>query len=78
MLMRAPAEIHPGLAKMHQAFGLSRESEQRRTGVVKSRYHRSGDYMVRLDGTDVTVSVARADLIYPVPENVVALERRHA
>lgn len=76
MLRRAPAEIHPGLAKMHETFGLSRESEQRRTGAVKSRYRRSGDYMVKLDGTDVTVCVARADLIYPVPENVVPLARR--
>lgn len=76
MLMRAPAEIHPSLAVMHQTFGLSNEAEQRRTGVVKYRNHRSGDYMVRLDGTEVSVSVTRTDLIYPIPDNLIPLELR--
>lgn len=69
LLRRAPAEIHPSLAKVHIALGMSRESEGRRTGVVTKWYRRSGDYMVKLDGTELTVCVARADLICPVPDN---------
>lgn len=75
MLLRSPAAIQPSIVKVHKAFGLSRESEERRTGVVESRYRRSGDYMVKLDDTELTICVSRADLIYPVPDNLVALER---
>lgn len=76
LLRRAPVQIHPSMGKVHEVFGLSRDSESKRTGIVRSRYHRSGDYMVAIDGTDVTICVERSDLIYPVPDNVVPLERR--
>lgn len=78
LLRREPAQIHPSIVEARKVFGLPRDPESKRTGVVCSRYRRSGDYMVKLDGADATISVSRADLIYPVPENVVPLERRSA
>ena len=77
MLMATPAQLHPSITQVRTVFGMSHDdgAESRRTGVVTHRNHRTGDYMVRIDGSGLSVLVSRADLIYPVPDNIIPLER---
>lgn len=77
LLAKAPAQLHPGLVEARTVFGLPDDgADRRRVGVVRSRNRRTGDYMVKIEGSGLSVSVTRIDLIWPVPENVVPLERR--
>lgn len=77
MLMVTPAQLHPSIVEVRGAFGAPDDgADRRRTGVVGHRYRRSGGYMVRIDGSSLSVGVSRADLIYPVPDNLVPLERK--
>jgi hypothetical protein len=81
LLARPPGEIHPSIGEMHRAFGMPTESEHTRYGVVTTRHRRYGSYVVQLDGPDgrtLSISVERGDLIYPIPDNVVALVPRSA
>lgn len=80
LLMATPAQLHPSITQVRTVFGMSHDdgAESRRTGVVKHRNRRTGDYMVRIDGSGLSVCVSRADLIYPVPDNIIPLENRAA
>ncbi len=77
LLAVTPAQLHPSIVQVRTVFGMAHDggAEHRRRGVVKSRNRRSGEYMVRIDDSGLSVCVVRADLIYPVPDNVVPLER---
>lgn len=81
LLARPPNDIHPSLGVVHRVFGMSSAWEHARYGVVTSRHRRYGSYVVQLDGPDgraLSISVERGDLIFPVPDNVVALVPRSA
>lgn len=45
-------------------------------GVVAKRYRRSGNYMVKITGTNWSVNLTRDDFLFPVHDNVVALAPR--
>lgn len=74
MLLKTADELHPSIGKIHKAFGIPDDHVGVRYGVIKSRYRRSGDYMVALEGTMLTICVRRDDLVHPIPDNVLALE----
>lgn len=78
MLVKTADELHPSIKKVNAVFGLLDDHSGVRYGVVQSRYRRSGDYMVTIEGTNLTICVSRGDLVYPVPDNVVALEPKRA
>lgn len=74
MLMKAPEIMHPSIGGAAEKLGIDSDHVGVRYGVVTSRHRRTGNYMVALEGTRWSISVGRADIVYPVPENVVALE----
>ena len=73
MLALSPVQLMPFIADLHETFGLGHEGEQTRHGVISHRY-RSGTYMVRIDGSKMHVAFERKDLIFPVPDGVLAFE----
>lgn len=76
MLAATPAQLHPDMITAGVAFGLPSTGAYSRTGTVRHRDRRTGTYMVRIDGSTLSVSVEREDLVWPIPANVVPLERR--
>lgn len=56
------------------AMGIADRGFEKRRGVVRRR-RRNGDYAVRIDDSNWTVSAPRSGLIYPIPENVLPFER---
>lgn len=74
MLMKTADELHPSISKVHATFGIPDDQNGVRYGAVRSRYRRSGDYMVMLEGTSLTICVSRGDFVHPVPDNMIALE----
>lgn len=69
-----PNVLHPSLDRVSDVFGIPSTDNRTRTGTVKRRDRRTGDYMVHIDGGGLSISVEREDLIYPVPDNVIVLE----
>lgn len=78
MLTKTADELHPAISRVHATFGMTSDHSGIRYGLVRSRYRRSRNYMVTIEGTNLTICVGRADIVYPVPDNVVALEPKRA
>lgn len=61
ILLKKPAsELHPGMAEAFAAFGAP-APPRHRTGTICFRYFGSGNYMVKIDGTQLSVLARRAD-----------------
>lgn len=74
MLAASPERLHPELKRVREVFGMRADGDVERTGTVRHRDPRSSWYMVQMDRSKLVVGVDRADLIYPVPDNLVAFE----
>jgi hypothetical protein len=74
LLDQRAEQIHPSIGKVHAAFGMW-PVETTRFGVVESRdYGVLERYMVRLDGTRLSIGVEREQFLYPVPDGVIDLD----
>lgn len=73
MLVRDPKSIHPSIVDVAKVFGFPSAEQTLRIGVVKTRHRRFGTYMVELENTGFSIAVERGDIIWPIPENVLAL-----
>lgn len=76
MLMVNPVELHPQMAQLVEMASEAAVGLRERRGVVKSRDRRTGRYRVDIADSRWSVSVDRADLIYPVPDNLIPLQRK--
>lgn len=76
MLAAAPEDMHPSLKAVRVAFGIQDDGDRHRIGIISSRNRRTGWYMVKLEGSTLSVGASRRDIIYPIPDNMVAFERR--
>lgn len=60
--------MHPSLKHLH-VLGLEKQAPRVQMGTTEGRQV-DGSFMVRLDGTTLSVAVMRVDLLYPIPDNV--------
>jgi hypothetical protein len=71
MLAAAPVDLYPSIAQVAGALGLPGDGHHTRTGIVAHRWYGDGEYMVRIDGSKMEVRVSRADLMFPVPDDII-------
>lgn len=75
VLIRTDPADAPHLRGFVLTVGAPSDLPTVRFGIVERRW-KGGDYMVHLVGTRWHITFTRAQLLYPVPENVLPLARR--
>lgn len=72
LLKRRAEEIHPSIVDVRDTFGITDDATSLRA-EVKHRVYGSGHYMVKIEGSRLSIAVERDDFFFPIPDGVVPI-----